>query len=374
MTQYGYRIFAVELYEGAKQKAQPFGAAQQQKNGDSEFPAVDYRDIAVSDVKERVGKIYSFGIGYESGEDAHAGEVSGTSMRFTEATRIGDRVRLKLEHGVMNADGILVDPREEDSAGETLRGKSTLHNYRACLVAKEDSKRAVVAVEARGRSCPIESVLKGLHKASSVPWRLRPLGHVAGQAVMEEFIRTARIGRVQFDKWSYSDDGARERREVSMSVLTNVEGETVRDHVLTWMRSYFGFEPEPWPTKAQVEQLAASRTNAPKPSRKEKAAARKELNAEVRKARAEGKRDTAMHEAQSVKEDIFVDQVVDIDFNDVGVELSNGDVSRTVRPTTDFRRFTYALGHTAPTDDAFFRAAEATAASLLSLVQDLRLD
>ncbi|MFD6515164.1 hypothetical protein [Rhodococcus sp. NPDC060176] len=373
MTSYGYRVFAVELFEGKKAKAQPFGAARLQADGET-GPTVDYLDCAIDDVAKNLNKNFSFGLSTESGEDEHAGELSGISARFTAASRVGNRVRFALQHGVINGDGILVDPKDVDDEGRSLRGKSTLHNYRACLLADPSSMRAIVAVEVRGRSCPIESLVKGLRHVSSVPWSVRPLGNVAGQAIMEEFIRTAKIGRVQFHKWTHTSDGTRDQREVSMSVRVSTEGEKVRQHVLGWAKEYFGFNDIAWPTKEEVLAHAKRTTQSAKgkPTRTEVAAARKELNEAVRRRLAERSQATELNEAKSMVSDIYA-AAVDIDFNDVSVDLSDGDTTRTVRPSTDFRRFTYSLGKKLPTDDAFYSAAEATAASLLSQVQDLKL-
>lgn len=380
MTQYGYRVFAVELHEGAKRSARKFGAAERaivdEATGKVTDAAhvVDYRDVLVSDICAHSGTAHSFGI--SDGEDQETGpaQARGMAIRFVKAERTDDLVTLRFEQGVRNVDGTLLVEGEPDVQ---LKNKPTLHPYRALLLAGHETTRALLAIEVRGRSCPIDAVVRGLKACSDVPWRLQVLGHLAGEAAMMEFIRNAQIDRVVFDRWSYDNDGQRSRHDVSMAVTA--DGVDVRSKIVEWAEEFYSRMRGRSPQEIEVSEVDE---NGRRLTRKELAAARKKAKAERKAAQAAAEvarrqdaRIRSHSAAEDLRQDIFVSRtdVVEVDFSDVAVELDDGVHKKKITPTTDFSKFTYVIGRGYVSDDVFFKRAEQTLRSLQPAVDPLPL-
>ncbi|MFF1392149.1 hypothetical protein [Rhodococcus erythropolis] len=379
MTQYGYRVFAVSLHENRKFELQPFGKAKRPILGDDNKPTSgsyvsDYRDTIVIDVEEAAGRALTFGISEEEDDETGAAQAKGMAIRFVGAKRSGDLVQLKFEQGVRNADGTLLIEGADDIE---LKDKPTLHPYRALFLAGDTEVRALLAVEVRGRSCPVDAVIRGLKQSSEVPWRLQVLGHLAGEAAMKEFIRNAAVGRVVFDRYTYADDGAKSQHDVSMSVTA--DGVDVKSKVSSWADSFF----ERRNRKADPDiDLPTVDATGKKFTKKQLAAARKQIRQERKaaleseeKTRREAVQTTSEAAAAGLKQDIFVsrDEVVDVEFTDVAVELDDGVIKKRITPKTDFGRFTYVLGRGTVSDDAFFTSSEKTLRGLFGAVQSLNL-
>jgi hypothetical protein len=383
---YGYRLWAVELHHGLKRQCHAFGAANLPfKPDDADETSaegvreVDYIAVAKRDVIAAANRTQNFGLP-RGEDDESAAAAQGTSIRFLSADRDeGGSLRLLFEYGIRHADGTLIDPDDPDAGDISLKGKSTLHPYRATLITRPDLTRGLLAVESRGRSCPMPSVIRGLNGVSVDNWRIRAVSHLAGEAAMIAFITQCEIRRVSFDRWSYEADGARDRREVSMSVLTQIEGEGVKERVKQWAREYFGFLKE-HVTEKEVEE--ANLPDMSKMSADEKKEvrrqAREKLQAEKTKARVQRRltgRKIAHDEADALKQTVFANREDDVDiaFTDVSVELDNHGASKTYNPLSDFGRFTYGISDTYPSDQVFYSAAEGTALDLLDEVQGLQL-
>lgn len=390
MAGYGYRLWAVELHRGRKQQLHKFGAVQlpvtkQADEGSTETVGdavreVDYIEEALRDVNASQRRTHHFGL-TKNDDDEGATAAKGASIRFVEATRDaeGGALRVKVEFGLRHADGTLIDPDQPDADDVPLQNKSTLHPFRATLVSNAEMTRGLLAVETRGRACPLASVVRALNAVSENNLRLRAISHLAGEAAMIDFITRAEITRVAFDRWSYQADGARDRREVAMSVLTDIEGERVKQHLTQWARDYFGFQKD-HVTDKEVE--LANLPDMSQMSTEEKAEVRRkrreELRAEKVRTRVERRlagRQIVQSEAVALREAIFADraEAVTIDFTDVSVEVNNGGASKTFNPLSDFGRFTYGIGDKYPSDQVFYSTAESTAANLLDLVQGLQL-
>ena len=231
MAGYGYRLWAMELHHGRKHQLHQFGAAQlpfakTEDTGEAIGDAVrevDYIAEAQRDVTGAVKRTHNFGL-VRGDDDESAAAAKGASIRFVSADREEDgSLRLKFEYGVRHADGTLIDPDDPEAPDISLKDKSTLHPYRATLITRPDLTRGLLAVETRGRSCPMASVIRGLNKVSVGGWRLHAISHLAGEAAMIAFITQSQIKQVNFDQWSYEADGARIRREVAMAVSATRE-------------------------------------------------------------------------------------------------------------------------------------------------------
>jgi hypothetical protein len=384
---YGYRLWAVELHHGLKRQLHAFGAAQLPFRPDDDADdtsadavrEVDYIGAAKRDVTAAANRTYNFGL-TKGDDDESAAAAQGTSIRFLSADREeGGSLRLRFEYGVRHADGTLIDPDDPQAVDIALKGKSTLHPYRATLITRPDLTRGLLAVESRGRSCPMPSVVRGLNAVSVDGWRLRPISHLAGEAAMINFITQSEVKRVSFDRWSYEADGARDRHEVSMAVLTQIEGEAVKSRVIQWAREYFGFLKEHVTEKEVEEANLPDMTNMSTEERKEvRRQARERLRAEKVRARVERRisgRKVAHSEADVLKQTVFANREgdVDIEFTDVSVQLDNHGASKTYNPLSDFGRFTYGISDQYPSDQVFYSAAEGTALDLLDQVQGLQL-
>lgn len=389
LTQYGYRLFAVELHHQKKQATHPFNEAKiplVDEDGVTSMAerVVDYRKVIVDEVTSHAMQPHVFGNPVESPDVTGPAEARGTAMRFVSAELDGDAVRLQLQFGVRNADGTVMydDPEEPDI---DLRGKPTLYPYRAALVTAEDKHRGLLAVETRGKSCPVEAVVRGLHRISADNWRIRVLSNLASEAAMLDYLSRARVGKVVFDQYRVEKDGSRTRSDVTMSVRAIMPGVPVMQRAKGWVKDYFGFleEYDPEEEKAAAEELKSG------PSAKKARLSREERQA-VRKAESEARKSEqakakmqareyrnsyAAVAAETLKQDIFSSQVDDIaiDFNDVGIELDDGQMKKTIKPTSDFSRFTYFLGHGHVPNDDFYEAAEASAVVLLEGIQKLKL-
>lgn len=224
------------------------------------------------------------------------------------------------------------------------------------------------------------SVVRGLNEVNPDGLKLRVMAHLADEAAFLDYIRNSAVSQVNFDRWAYDADGAKDRREVSMGVMTAIETKTVIEAATQWCRDYFGFQKRA-STQSEVEM--ANAIDMSKLTVEERKAARDQARAEARAAEAKAKderrlekRQTAAAAAAQLKKAIFASRKdsVSIDFTDVSVELFNEGASKTIGPTSDFRRLTYGISDSWPSDDRFYEMAEATAFKLLAEVQDLPLN
>lgn len=381
MTQYGYRVFAVELHDGGKREAQPFGEAKRaeiDENGKPTgvFKQYDYRDVVVAEVTAQKMRLHPFGVpGAEDDEDdTGPAQAKGNAIRFADAIQVGDTVRFKIEQGVMNADGTLI----VDGQDVSMKDKPTLHPYRATLLAETKGVVALLAVEVRGNSCPSRSVIRGLKACSHVPWRLQVLGDLAGEAAMMAFLRGAAVRRVVFDRWTFDDDGQRKVNDVSMSVAA--QGVDVRSEVVGWAEQFFakfpGVHRAPKIEVPEVDEQGNRLSRRQRSDARKKAKA--ERNAEEAATRIE-RRDSAATRTQAaadaLRQDIFVsrNETVDVQFNAVAVDLEDDNQRRKITPTTDFSKFTYVVGQGYVSDSTFFDQAEKTLRDLLPSIRPLPL-
>ena len=195
---------------------------------------------------------------------------------------------------------------------------------------------------------------------------------------MMAFIRNAEVKRVLFDRWTFDDDGQRDHKDVSMSVVA--EGVDVRSRVIEWAESFF--ERFPGVNRKPPIEVAEVDDDGNKLPRKEVVAARKRARAERKAAEAQAKveqRETAVSRTQAatddLRQDVFVSrhETVDVDFNAVAVDLDDRTHHKKITPTTDFSKFTYVLGDRYVPDDTFYDEAERTLRELLPSIRTLPL-
>ena len=164
-----------------------------------------------------------------------------------------------------------------------------------------------------------------------------------------------------------------------MAVLTQIEGEALKERVTQWARDYFGFLKEHVTDKdVELANLPDMSEMTAEEQRQAKQEAREKLRAQRVQARVErriSRQKFASDEAEAVKQTVFANREgdVDIDFTDVSVLLDNGGASKTYNPLSDFGRFTYGISDRYPADQVFYSTAEGTALGLLDEVQGLQL-
>ncbi|MVA75475.1 hypothetical protein GC722_05445 [Auraticoccus sp. F435] len=191
------------------------------------------------------------------------------------------------------------------------------------LYARDDDNRGLLAVEVRGRFCPKEQIVRALRKASDVPWSLILHKGVADKVAVLAYIERAEPQSIEFLEYGIASDGQRQPpRRKSLKVMEMSSG------FLSKVRN----ELKTWPT------LGA------------------------------GKKTSAV--AKAMKQFVLTETVA-IDFDDVAVEVDDGNMQRRLTPRTDYSRFTYSLGDDLVDDDVFFREAEAACAQLIADVQSL---
>jgi hypothetical protein len=383
---YGYRLWAVELHFGMTHAKQQFGSVliplvdpddgdEAAKKSSDAKRSVDYMKAARADINANLHRREKFGATPGDHEGAAAPKTS--SVRFTWADREGFALRTKFEHGVGHGDGTLVDDEDVDAPDVPLVGKTTLHPYRATLVSHPTHTRGLLAVESRGRTCPMPAVVRMLRRVSSDNLRLRAISNLADEAAMMNFIDSAAINEVLFERWTRDDDGAPDRREVQMGLHTVFEGEKIRSTVKRWAQSYFGFQKQHVVEK-EVELANADDSSDETGDESESKLTAQERKAEAARAKAERKlaeRDVNQSEAQDLADAVFtsLQETVSIEFTDVGVSMSNDSGAKTFKPLSDFGRFPYRIGETHPSDTLFYAVAEEKALSLLTVVQGLQL-
>lgn len=316
MVDYGYRLFVVSLHDGRRRDEQPFDAAV--AGGDSADP-IDFRDHLLASVQAALGSAIVDDADNEDGDDGLA-ERRVSCTRFQDgAARVRNTVRLHFDFGPVHLEGLAVDPQgvRQDFA---LAGSAINFPYRAALITADGLPRAILAVEVRGRTCPVSSVIRAVRTVTG-GWRLRTHANVADRGAWDRFIGQANIDRVELTEWTYDNDGAARQQRAALWLKVDQEAQAPIDRLRDWARR-----------------------------------------------RLEGETLDSAAEAQAISDE-FVGVDIDIDFNDVAVHAQSGGQSRTLRPGSDYRRFTYELGIAAVSDQVFFNQAEQTATALLESVQ-----
>lgn len=381
MTNYGYRLWAVDLHIGMKRDRHEFRAAHlpvfdaegQQGGGER---IVDYLSSTHTDIQASAGQTHNFGL-TKGDDDEGPAASSGASIRFGGSALTGISLRMKLEYGLRHTDGTLIDPSVPDSEDVPLKNKSTLHPYRATLVAAPGAYRGLLAVETRGRACPMVSLVRALRAISSEGFRVKAVSHVASEAAMLDYIANAEIKRVNFDQWSFNDDGQKTRREVALGVISQIEGREVRDAVGRWCTKFFDVQREHVVDEdveaANEPDLSGLTVAERREYRRARAVAQRAERQKLKVERRLLGRQINHTEAGQLKSTIFATRGDDvtIDFTDVSVDMLNNGAKRIFNPLSDFQKLTYALGTRLPGDERFFRQAEETATNLLDGVQEL---
>lgn len=327
-----FRLFVVSLHDGRMRENQPFAKAQPRakrielEDGSTkkvEYDPVDYPSELLDDVNDKLGTAFVFGRKAVEDDDAEATAFGGHVIRWLKARRKGGGTRLWFEAGPVTSEGVLVDPAgiETDlDLGTDFR--ATLHPYRACLVTKDDLEYGILAVEARGMRCPRDQLVRALRESSDQPWSLRVREGVAQKAAVLDFIERANIQAVTFTEYGFGRDGAKKAPQLKRLRIDEVVGgfEEVKKAAKTWVQ-------EKWKGRGAV--------------------AAKDLVG------------------------LVMTEETNIAFNDVAVEFDDEKQQRTIRPSTDYRRFSYFLGKDIVKDKKFFGTAVEAAEAIIDEVQTI---
>lgn len=333
-----FRLFVVSLHDDQARDRQPFRAAQErptkeeipeaERTGRTKFKMVkpdkvDYLQVAMDEVNAHPhDQAFVFGKkvsddGDDVEDDVEVATVIGHALRWSKADGTSS-LRLWFEAGPTSEDGVVVDLSGATSDLH-LKGRATLHPYRAVLVASgdEEARYALLAVEKRGRSCPKDQVVRALHETGDSSWRLRVLAGAAERASVLEYIDRAGLRAVTFTEFGFQKDGQKApptKKKLRVADIDDGMVDQVKDTVREWVRTKW-------------------------------------------KAGSTGP-------AGALKA-IVITEEVDIPFNDVSVEFDDDQVQRSYRPTSDFDQFSYWLGKDVVRDGVFFSKAEKAATDLL---------
>ncbi|MBC2933040.1 hypothetical protein [Nocardioides sp. zg-1228] len=333
-----FRLFVVSLHDDRIGDRQPFRAAQErptkeeipedERKGRTKYKMVtpdkvDYLQVAMDEVNDHPqDKAFVFGKktsdeGDDLEDGSEAATVVGHALRWTQATGMST-LRLWFEAGPTSEDGVVVDLSGETSDLE-LKGRATLHPYRAVLVAPDDddARFALLAVEKRGRSCPKDQVIRALHETGGSAWRLRVIAGAAERASVLEYIDRSGVRAVTFTEFGYKKDGQKAPPTLKKLRVAEIDDgfvEEIKDTVREWVMS----------TWSGGGAAAAGNLKS-----------------------------------------VIITEEVDIAFNDVTVEFDDDQLQRSYKPTSDFDQFSYWLGKDVVADTAFFSKAEKAAADLL---------
>ncbi|MEV7428339.1 hypothetical protein AB0N29_01860 [Nocardioides sp. NPDC092400] len=304
---------------------QPFDKAQARTPPKGAAPAaVNYLDLVEHYVQDNVDAIFNIGSLPEDLDEDDVGRRVGTSTRLQRAEQHGESVRLWFKSGPILSEGVAADPTGVEDDFD-LTGKSTLQDFRAVIRTKKGARRAIVAVETRGRACPANALLRALKSCSDVPWRLRLHDHIADVAAVRAFVDKGTVEHLELTEWSFDDDGHKVTRLNSLvSRVAVTEQRKSKTRLKNWIRVGKVSAPDKW-----------------------------------------------KKEATAVKDQFFSTKV-DIPFNDVSMTVSSGNQVRTLRPSTDYRHFTYYLADKIVEDSTFFSQAGGTLDLMIDGVQDAK--
>lgn len=330
MATSGFRLFVVSLHDNQMAEEQSFTSAQARTPPKSKKPdAVHFFDAVAEDVRIKTGKSFNQGVGQTIDEEevSEVSERVGTSTRLLHSARSGSALHLKFYSGPILTGGLLSDPFG-DEADTPMVGRSTLHDFRACLTVKAGGKRAILAVETRGNSCPVRPLIWSLKRASDLPWRLKLHEAAADAAALAAFIDNGRVVDAELTQWTFDKDGHRVSREKALvSKVSLVDQAKAKMRILSWRQEGRRTDKQVWQT-----------------------------------------------EAAAVKSEFYT-QKIDITFNDTAFTVENGEQQRKFSPATNFNRFTYRLDDRERVgDEDFFTAVEEASEALIENVQGTNPD
>lgn len=334
MPKNSFRLFAVSLHDGRIRAVQPFDAAKPRaivvKNNDGtagtkKFDPINYLDVITHAVESRGAAPFAFGKKVAE-DNEEAATVVGHVIRWEPLKppkNLGNAVRFWFEAGPTSDDGVVVDP--SGGTDIDLNGKATLHHYRASLIVGPGCNYGILAVEVRGRSCPRDQLVRALKETTDQPWRLKIRNGVANKAAVLQFIENATIRSVTFTEFAYDVAGnkkAPQRKQLRIDELSGkaLDWKKVRAKVTGW--------------------FDGSGTNNSKDA------------------------------ATDLKALVVTDEV-GIPFDDVAVQLEDGEARRTFRPSSDYSNFSYDLGPKIVADETFFEQCESAAKGLLLDIQPI---
>jgi len=320
----GYRLFVGTVHDGQKHDYRKFDDLKAIPNTAAPTGRVklDYIDSLTADLTPRLKEVLRFGSSSDEDEVEGVARSSGGCLRFTEVNPSPLLVELKFDQGVVNSDGILVDPNGLNP-DQDLKNFSTVFGYRALITYLPDSDRAIIAVETRGRSCPYQVLRRALRMSSSNPWRIQTHQNIADLAAVRQFLRTADMEEVRLRSSGYNRDG---QHAMGASIL-NVDVDTqklsdfLRQKITSWAEHQLG--------ALELDSAA-------------------EITAVATEVAGAG---------------------TNLDFNDVKIQARGNHATKTLGPNSDYRKFVYDLGPDLVSDSDFFNEVRTSCAALINTIQ-----
>lgn len=230
-TQYGYRLFRLELYKGNARRPTDFTRATQ-TSGDIRFdvPAM-VREVCERHLNETFDEPLRFVERVQPDDDAAINdpdaEIEDTTpmVRLTQVVRHHNRVDIKFRHGRKGSHDLALSAMGEDDDAD-LRNRASSNEFRAHLYFPEEGTYGLLVCEARGRVCPYSDLLRvvgvkmkhwveemGKHDPGATItkwWKLKASPLVDDERIHTS-IRQGRAVGIRLTKYGIAADGMRQR-------------------------------------------------------------------------------------------------------------------------------------------------------------------
>lgn len=326
MTNYGFRLFRMELFEGMGRTAMPFGT-----NPDTAKETVHWRYAGhlAKTMGDHEGVRYRGAPPTGAPDDAaEMGAQSPTDpmFRLSSSCRIGCNIAFTLRDGQNRGFDAAMN-MESDVADFDLKAWAPARNYRGVFVLPTVEKTGVLALECIDRRCPITPLIRWTRRWSQEDahadggswWRLRATEWTDDQR-LQHLIATGRIDELVLRKTEANVGRGRDREVLRLSAPV-IDGSIiarVRDTLAGWLHA-----------AATIDALSDE----------------------------DG--------AQQIKSWLG-DDIERLDFDDGYVRISGGEGAKPISPGRLSEVFTYPIGQadTPPGNAEFYTAVSETLAEL----------
>lgn len=379
MTNYGYRVFVLELFPGMGRKSVDFAKA-----GGSHYQTVaagllsGVRDRIVLDEKRRPGSgdpdiLEEAGPASDSepalsdpliGKRALALEVLGVqeTLLYGEVLvgKYGDH------ESALGAPQLEADDDHDDEVPEphlSLTGRAPARRFRFVFNFPATGKQGIVVVEDISRSCPIEAIVRLLRYRSqdsakaapapssdgpgpAKPWWRPVVTAAVDDEHFNQMIEQGKLQRLELVRHRVASDGQRHQEELRLTA-PRPEELTSGQELVALVRQW-------------VEQ-ARRRHETPRARSKRRT---KEERAAADLAEQQARRQNDQ-EAATAMAALLGEEVKSLDFDDGWLVVQDGDRTKKISPSRISELFTYQLQQDRrPSNLEWYRAARGTALRL----------
>lgn len=225
-TQYGYRLFVVEVTKGMRRKHESYEKAAL-GSGASEVQFIDsilrtcatLKDVTITEALKYREKSYDVPDGNSAVEDTTP------FLRLLSYSHDGNRLDFSFRYGRKGSHDLAMAATTEGDA--ELDDKAPTNPYRAHLYLPVSGSRAILAIESRNRTCPAHDFLKLIGVSTKLQdeertdeskigwWRFIP-SRMTDSLQWERFIMEGKAQSVSLIKYYMKSDGTRGSKEVTL--------------------------------------------------------------------------------------------------------------------------------------------------------------